>query len=104
MQRLPPDAAKISQIKAIYAGVTSSQKSNIHDVLLKFLLFWSKVVRVALEFFAALYMVSFFWFLLLCRAAARRECNALPQNAHPSNLIPFERGLEMHMRKSPRAV
>lgn len=52
------------------------------------------------ELLAALYLVSFVWFLSLCRTAARRDSSAPPAPEAPSNLIPFERALELHLRKN----
>jgi len=61
-------------------------------------------VWLAVELFAALYVVSFAWFWHLCRSSARRELTPARKQESPSNLIPFERGLEMRLRKTPRAV
>jgi hypothetical protein len=57
-------------------------------------------VRLAAELFTALYVVSFVWFWLLCRSSARRDLTPQPEQETPSNLIPFERGVELHLRKN----
>lgn len=56
------------------------------------------------ELIAAFYVVSFAWFWQLCRKSARRELARLPKEERPSNLIPFERGLQMHLGKNSNAV
>jgi hypothetical protein len=61
-------------------------------------------VWLAVELFAALYVASFAWFWQLCRSSARRELTRVREEERPSNLIPFERGLEMHLRKHPTAI
>jgi hypothetical protein len=56
-------------------------------------------VWLAVELFAAMYLISFVWFWSLCRSSARRESTPVREQESGSNLIPFERGLEMHLRK-----
>jgi len=64
------------------------------------------VVRVwlAVELIVAVYIVSFAWFWQLCRSSARRELTQVHEEESPSNLIPFERGLQLHLRKHPTAI
>jgi hypothetical protein len=64
----------------------------------------SSAVLLAVELFFALYIASFAWFWQLCRSSARRELTQVPKDERPSNLIPFERGLQMHLRKNPTAI
>jgi len=61
-------------------------------------------VWLAVELFAALYVASFAWFWQLCRSSARRELAQVREEERLSNLIPFERGLQMHLRKHPTAI
>jgi len=65
---------------------------------------WSSAVWLAVELFAALYVASFAWFWQLCRLSARRELTRVREEERASNLIPFERGLQMHLRKHPTAI
>ena len=58
---------------------------------------------LAVEFFAAMYVASFVWFWSLCRSSARRELTPAREQEPRSNLIPFERGVEMHLRKGRTA-
>ena len=58
---------------------------------------------LAVEFIAVLYVISFAWFWQLCRISARREMTHVREPKSPSNLIPFERGLEQ-LRKGSTAV
>jgi len=62
------------------------------------------LVWLAVELFAVVYIVSFAWFWQLCRTSARRELTRVPKEERPSNLIPFERGLQMHLPKNPSAI
>jgi hypothetical protein len=48
-----------------------------------------------------LYFVCFLWFRSLCRAAIRSYESSVKRT---SNLIPFERGLELRVHKTQRAV
>ena len=48
-----------------------------------------------------LYFVCFLWFRSLCRAAIRSYESSVQRT---SNLIPFERGLELRVHKTQRAV
>jgi hypothetical protein len=51
----------------------------------------------------SLYFVCFLWFRSLCRAAIRsHELSA--ELTGTSNLIPFERGLELRVHKTQRAI
>ncbi len=59
---------------------------------------------LAVELFAAIYIASFVWFWSLCRSSARRELTPVHEPEPQSNLIPFERGMEMHLRKGPTAI
>lgn len=59
---------------------------------------------LTVELLAALYLISLLWFWSLCRNTARRELNLPRPHEVPSNLIPFERGLEVHLRKGARAT
>jgi hypothetical protein len=54
-------------------------------------------VWLALELIFALYAISFAWFWSLCRLSVHKTNHA---STHPtdSNLIPFERGLELQDR------
>ena len=60
---------------------------------------WSLVVWLAVEVFGAMYIVSFVWFWQLCRSSARREMTSIHWQP-PSNLIPFERGLQQLRKRS----
>jgi hypothetical protein len=53
---------------------------------------------VILLLIGCLYLIWFFWFRSLCRAAIRFHQSTL-EPTHVSNLIPFERGLEMRAHK-----
>ena len=59
---------------------------------------------LAVELVAVAYIISFAWFWQLCRSSARRELTRVHEEERPSNLIPFERGLQMQLRKDPTAV
>ena len=59
---------------------------------------WSKPVRLAIELILALYVISFVWFWRLCRVSSPEEENA-SRDEHASNVIPFERGLDLQERK-----
>jgi hypothetical protein len=61
-------------------------------------------VWFAVELFAAMYLVSFAWFWSLCRSSARRDFTPARDQEPRSNLIPFERGMEMHLRKGTTAI
>jgi len=61
-------------------------------------------VWLAVELLGALYIVCFAWFWHLCRTSARREMTPVGDEESPSNLIPFERGLEMQLRKHPTII
>lgn len=53
----------------------------------------------------SLYLACFLWFRSLCRAAVRsHESFAKEDPSQTSNLIPFERGLELRVDKTQRAV
>jgi|HubBroStandDraft_3_1064219.scaffolds.fasta_scaffold893055_1 hypothetical protein len=52
----------------------------------------------------SLYLVCFLWFRSLCRAAVRLYESSAAENAQCSNLIPFERGLELRSPKTQRAM
>jgi hypothetical protein len=52
---------------------------------------------------ATLYFVCFLWFRSLCRAAIRFH-ELSTQRSRTSNLIPFERGLELRVDKTQRAI
>ncbi len=94
----------------IYCGVTDGRwvtifRSNFVNTKLFFRFHpRSSAVWLAVELFAALYVASFAWFWQLCRSSARRELTEVREEERPSNLIPFERGLEMHLRKHPTAI
>ena len=60
---------------------------------------WSLRVWLAVEVFGAMYIVSFVWFWQLCRSSARRKITPVRQQP-PSNLIPFERGLQQFRNRS----
>ena len=47
----------------------------------------------------SLYLLCFLWFRSLCRAAIRSHESSM-KHTHASNLIPFERGLEMRVHKT----
>ena len=64
----------------------------------------STAVWVAVEVIAAIYIASFAWFWQLCRSSARRELTHFREEERPSNLIPFERGVQLHLRKHPTAI
>jgi hypothetical protein len=49
------------------------------------------------------YLACFLWFRSLCRAALRSH-ESTAENVQASNLIPFERGLELRVHKTQRAV
>lgn len=53
---------------------------------------------LTVELVAALYVVSFIWFWTLCRSSARRVKSFRSAHPSPSNLIPFERGQQLHKR------
>jgi hypothetical protein len=61
-------------------------------------------VWLAVELIAAVYIVSFAWFWQLCRSSARRELTHVHEEEAPSNLIPFERGLQMQLHKKLTAI
>ena len=48
----------------------------------------------------SLYLLCFLWFRSLCRAAIRSYESSM-KHTPTSNLIPFERGLEMRIHKTP---
>jgi hypothetical protein len=56
-------------------------------------------VWLAVEVFGAMYILSFVWFWQLCRSSARREMASVRKQP-PSNLIPFERGLQRLRKQS----
>ncbi|HTY85217.1 MAG TPA: hypothetical protein VMB19_13420 [Silvibacterium sp.] len=49
---------------------------------------------LAVELVGVMYVVSFAWFWQLCRTSARREMSPVRQQPSPTNLIPFEQGLQ----------
>jgi hypothetical protein len=51
----------------------------------------------------SLYFACFLWFRSLCRSAIRSHASSVEQ-PQASNLIPFERGLELRVHKTQRAV
>jgi hypothetical protein len=61
---------------------------------------WSLLVWLAVEVFGAMYIVSFVWFWQLCRTSARREMTPVSEQQSPSNLIPFEKGLQQLRKRS----
>jgi hypothetical protein len=61
-------------------------------------------VRLTLELLAALYIMSFVCFWCLCRAATRSDLTPRRKNSAPSNLIPFERGVQVNLRKTARSL
>jgi hypothetical protein len=82
-----------------YLPINFVNRSCYQKFILGVLLVW-----LAVELFAALYVVLFAWFWHLCRSSARREVTPVRERESPSNLIPFERGLEMRLRKTSTAV
>ena len=48
----------------------------------------------------SLYLLCFLWFRSLCRAAIRSHESSM-ERTPASNLIPFERGLELRVHKTP---
>jgi len=48
---------------------------------------------------ATLYLACFLWFRSLCRAAIRSYESSVERCCTTSNLIPFERGLELRVNK-----
>lgn len=60
---------------------------------------------LVLSVITGLYLVCFLWFRSLCRSAIRFHEASLQHHRSVSNLIPFERGLEIRDRgKTRRAV
>jgi hypothetical protein len=59
-------------------------------------------VLLAIELFAVVYACFLIWFWSLCRVSARRERSIAADLPPHSNLIPFERGLQLSVRKSIR--
>jgi hypothetical protein len=57
-----------------------------------------------LGFVSCLYLACFFWFWSLCQAAIRAAQQRPDQHESVSNLIPFERGLELRSHNTQRAV
>jgi hypothetical protein len=57
---------------------------------------------VILASIGCLYLACFLWFRSLCRAAVRSHESSAPGTSQASNLIPFERGLELHPHKTQR--
>ncbi len=51
----------------------------------------------------SLYLLCFLWFRYLCRAAIRSHHSSL-EHTQESDLIPLERGLELRVHKTQRAV
>jgi hypothetical protein len=97
---------KIVRISDFYAGLTSVECDTIFFEFnptdrLCIPFGRSVVVWLTVELFAALYIVSFIWLWLSCRSAARTQM-IHRQPEQRSNLIPFERGLELNIPKSPR--
>ncbi|MBB6142771.1 hypothetical protein HNQ77_000709 [Silvibacterium bohemicum] len=58
---------------------------------------------LTVELLAALYLISFVWFWSLCLTSARKS-DPPRQREDRSNLIPFERGLQMSQRKTARTM
>jgi hypothetical protein len=48
---------------------------------------------------SGLYLICFLWFCSLCRHAIRVAREDTSAHAPGSNLIPFERGLELHYKR-----
>jgi hypothetical protein len=59
-------------------------------------------VLVAIELIAALYVAFFAWFWSQCQMSISDEMKTDPAD-EGSNLIPFERGLELNLEKKARA-
>jgi hypothetical protein len=55
-------------------------------------------VWLTIELISALYIISFVWFWSLCRLSIPDKTDTHPSEQQ-SNLIPFERGLQMRKTK-----
>ncbi|MBT9331363.1 hypothetical protein [Paracidobacterium acidisoli] len=58
---------------------------------------------LVIELFALVYVFFLIWFWSLCRISARRERAAAEDIHSRSNLIPFERGIRLSLRKTARS-
>lgn len=57
---------------------------------------------LAIELILALYIISFVWFWSLCQLSTPEKTEST-HSEQESNLIPFERGIQLHMRKTTGA-
>lgn len=55
-------------------------------------------MRLAIELIVALYIIAFVWFWSLCRLSIPDRTEDKHEERE-SNLIPFERGLQLQVRK-----
>lgn len=57
---------------------------------------------LAIELILALYIISFVWFWSLCRLSVPEKTES-SRPEQESNLIPFERGVQLQVRKTTGA-